>query len=49
MFYSAGIRDKKGIARAKKETMLDIVSCDYRLTREISYKVNAFSRWLTTS
>jgi radical SAM superfamily enzyme YgiQ (UPF0313 family) len=46
MFYSAGIRDKKGIARAKKETMLDIVSCDYRLTREISYKVNAFSRWL---
>ncbi|HTY44623.1 MAG TPA: cobalamin-dependent protein [Patescibacteria group bacterium] len=49
MFYSAGIRDRDGVARAKKETMLDIVSCDYRLTREISAKVNAFSRWLTTT
>jgi hypothetical protein len=44
MFHSAGIRNKEEVIRAKKETMLDIVSCDYRRTCSISQRVNAFSQ-----
>lgn len=44
MFYSAGIRSKEEVLKAKRETMLDIVSCDYRATRDISQRVNEFSR-----
>lgn len=44
MFYSAGIRDKEDVLKAKKETMLDIISCDYQLTRSISQRVNEFSQ-----
>lgn len=43
MFYSAGIRKKEEVLKAKEETMLDIVSCDYSLTRAIAGKVNEFS------
>lgn len=43
MFYSAGIREKEDILKAKEETMLDIVSCDYSLTQAIAGKVNEFS------
>ncbi|MDD5729690.1 MAG: cobalamin-dependent protein [Candidatus Omnitrophica bacterium] len=46
MFYGAGIRKKEGILKAKNDTMLDIVSCDYSVTGEISAKINAFSRQL---
>lgn len=44
MFYSAGIRSKEEVLKAKRETMLDIVSCDYRVTRDISARVNEFSQ-----
>ena len=47
MFYAAGIRDAGAIAAAKDETMLDILSCDYRRTREISARVNEYSRALS--
>lgn len=46
MFYSAGIRSKEDILNAKKETMLDIISCNYNTIRNISSKVNEFSRAL---
>jgi hypothetical protein len=49
MFYGAGLRSKEEIAKAKKETMLDIISCDYRYTAALSKKVNAFSRALADS
>ena len=49
MFYCAGIKEKGDIEKAKQETMLDIVSCDYRATVEISRKVNEFSRKLSGS
>jgi len=48
MFYCAGIREKDDIMKAKNETMRDIVSCDYRTTLEISKKVNAFSKELSS-
>jgi predicted ThiF/HesA family dinucleotide-utilizing enzyme len=47
MFYSAGIRSKEEIEHIKKETMLDIISCDYSATRELSKRVNEFSEKLT--
>lgn len=47
MFYSAGIRTKEDILRSKKETMLDIISCEYRYTRMLSSKVNEYSRNLS--
>ena len=43
MFYAAGIREKAEVSKAKEETMLDIVSCDYSLTKNISMKVYEFS------
>ena len=43
MFYAAGIREKEDVFKAKEETMLDIVSCEYTLTQSISRKVNEFS------
>lgn len=47
MFYAAGIREVGEIAEAKERTMLDILSCDYRRTGEISARVNEFSRALS--
>ena len=44
MFYSAGIREKEEILKIKNDTMLDIVSCDYRLTRTLANRVNTFSQ-----
>lgn len=44
MFYCAGIRDKKDLLKIKRETMLDIVSCDYTATRELTRKINLYSR-----
>jgi radical SAM superfamily enzyme YgiQ (UPF0313 family) len=49
MFYAAGIRSMEEIMKAKDETMLDILSCDYRKTRAISARVNEFSRSLGAS
>ncbi|MCM8781077.1 MAG: cobalamin-dependent protein [Candidatus Omnitrophica bacterium] len=48
MFYAAGIRDRDEILKTKRDTMLDIVSCDYRLSRKIARKVNIFSYQLAT-
>ncbi len=47
MFYCAGIRDKDSIFKAKYETMLDIVSCNYNVTKDVSAKVNAFNKELS--
>ena len=47
MFYSAGIQDMQDIRKAKEETMLDIVSCDYTLTTSLAAKVNAFSQQIS--
>lgn len=47
MFYAAGVRSFQQIEKMKTETMLDIVSCDYTVTNELSRKVNEFSRKLT--
>jgi len=47
MFYAAGIRSAEQIEKMKAETMLDIVSCDYRVTNQLARKVNEFSRKLT--
>jgi B12 binding domain/Radical SAM superfamily len=47
MFYCAGIRDKDAIFKAKNETMLDIVSCNYEATKNISQRVNAFNKELS--
>jgi hypothetical protein len=47
MFYAAGIVSFESIAQAKHETMLDIVSCNYAATKEISRKVNAYSKWIS--
>lgn len=44
MFYGAGIKSKEDIFKIKKGTMLDIISCDYRITRDISSKLNDFSK-----
>ena len=46
MFYAAGILEKDDIQKAKMETMLDIVACDYRYTRSLTGQVNAYSRGL---
>lgn len=43
MLYAAGMREKKEIIKAKQETMLDIVSCDYAYTNALAARVNAFS------
>lgn len=48
MFYSAGIREKEDIVKAKNDTMLDIISCDYRFTQKISSKVNAYSKFISS-
>lgn len=47
MFYSAGIKDKREIFKAKKDTILDIISCDYRFTNTIAQKVNSYSKWIS--
>jgi len=49
MFYAAGFRDKERIKEVKTETMLDVVSCDYTKTEEISRKVNEYSQKLASS
>lgn len=43
MFYGAGLRTQEEYLQAKRETMLDIISCDYRYTHAIARKVNAYS------
>jgi len=49
MFYAAGIKEKEEILKVKKETMLDIISCDYTLTREIEKRLNLFSKKIAYS
>ncbi|HUI70530.1 MAG TPA: cobalamin-dependent protein [Spirochaetia bacterium] len=49
MFYAAGIRDARAILEEKDQTMLDILSCDYRRTHELSQKVNDYSRKLSAA
>jgi hypothetical protein len=44
MLRSAGFNGAEGAQRFKKETLLDIVSCDYRRLTEISKKMNATSQ-----
>jgi radical SAM superfamily enzyme YgiQ (UPF0313 family) len=44
MLRSAGFNGAEGARRFKKETLLDIVSCDYRRLTEISKKMNATSQ-----
>jgi hypothetical protein len=44
MIRSAGFNGAEGAQRFKKETLLDIVSCDYRRLNEISKKMNAASQ-----
>lgn len=43
MFYAAGIKEKRDLKKIKLETMLDIVSCDYSITNELTRKINAYS------
>jgi B12 binding domain/Radical SAM superfamily len=43
MFYGAGLRTQEEYLQAKRETMLDIISCDYSYTHAIARKVNAYS------
>jgi len=44
MFHAAGIRTDEEILAAKRETLLDIVSSDYRYTQGLTRRINAFSR-----
>jgi radical SAM superfamily enzyme YgiQ (UPF0313 family) len=44
MLRSAGFNGRDGAQRFKKETLLDIVSCDYRQLTEISKKLNTAAR-----
>jgi len=44
MLRSAGFNNADGAQRFKKETLLDIVSCDYRQLTEISKKMNTATR-----
>lgn len=44
MLRSAGFNGADGAQRFKKETLLDIVSCDYRRLMEISKKMNIATR-----
>jgi hypothetical protein len=44
MLRSAGFNGRDGARRFKKETLLDIVSCDYRQLTEISKKLNTATR-----
>jgi radical SAM superfamily enzyme YgiQ (UPF0313 family) len=46
MLRSAGFNDQDGALRFKKETLLDIVSCDYRRLTGISRKINTATRAL---
>lgn len=46
MFYGAGIKEKYQLIKAKKETMLDIISCDYRYIHSLAEKANQFSEKL---
>jgi hypothetical protein len=46
MLRSAGLIGKDGARRFKKESLLDIASCDYRLLTEISSKINVVTRRL---
>lgn len=49
MFYAAGFKDEQDIINIKRETMLDIVSCDYAITEDISRRVNNYSQKLAES
>lgn len=44
MIRSSDLNGADGAQRFKKETLLDIVSCDYRRLKEISRKMNATSQ-----
>ena len=44
MLRSAGFNGLEGAQRFKKETLLDIISCDYRQLTEISKKMNTATR-----
>jgi hypothetical protein len=44
MLRSAGFNGAEGAQRFKKETLLDIVSCDYRQLTEISKKMSVASQ-----
>ena len=46
MLRSAGYSGQDGAQRFKEETLLDIVSCDYRRLAEISKKINRTTRRL---
>jgi tRNA A37 methylthiotransferase MiaB len=46
MLRSAGFNDQNGAQRFKEETLLDIVSCDYRVLKGISKKINIATRRL---
>lgn len=46
MFYAAGIREKEDLKKVKLDTMLDIISCDYAKTRQLSKKINEYSEEL---
>ncbi|MDI7258729.1 MAG: cobalamin-dependent protein [Thermodesulfobacteriota bacterium] len=46
MLRAAGYEGKDGAQRFKRETLLDIVSCDYRLLTGISKKINTATRRL---
>jgi radical SAM superfamily enzyme YgiQ (UPF0313 family) len=41
MLRAAGYKGQKGAQRFKKETLLDIVSCDYRQLKKIARDINA--------
>jgi hypothetical protein len=43
MLRAAGYEGKAGAEAFKRETLLDIVSCDYRVLREVSSRINAES------
>jgi len=47
MLRSAGFNGQDGAQRFKEETLLDIVSCDYRRLTGISKKINTETRRLT--
>jgi len=46
MLRSAGFNGRDGARRFKEETLLDIVSCDYRGLKGISEKINMATRRL---
>jgi hypothetical protein len=49
MLRAAGYRGREGAAQFKRETLLDVVSCDYRTLGSIAERINAESRRLAAA